>query len=88
MQLDALDISFDATPPAEWLPSNVHTRVWNVKTDPPEDLIGVYDIVHIRHFTLVLLEEEVESVLARLFKLLSTLLSLVIPIEIKLRTRS
>ncbi|RAQ52228.1 hypothetical protein AFGD_008707 [Aspergillus flavus] len=70
VQLDALDISFDATPPAEWLPSNVHTRVWDVKTDPPEDLIGVYDIVHIRHFTLVLLEEEVESVLARLFKLL------------------
>ncbi|KAB8272196.1 hypothetical protein BDV30DRAFT_227596 [Aspergillus minisclerotigenes] len=26
------------------LPSNVHTRVWDVKTDLPEDLIGVYDI--------------------------------------------
>ncbi|KAB8276274.1 hypothetical protein BDV30DRAFT_246578 [Aspergillus minisclerotigenes] len=70
VQLDALDISFEATPPAEWLPSNVRTLVWDVKTDPPEDLVDIYDIVHIRHFTLVLLEEEVESVLARLLKLL------------------
>ncbi|KAE8135100.1 hypothetical protein BDV38DRAFT_294915 [Aspergillus pseudotamarii] len=52
------------------LPSNVHTRVWDIKTDLPEDLIGVYNIVHVRHFTLVLLEEEVENILTRLFKLL------------------
>ncbi|KAE8143894.1 S-adenosyl-L-methionine-dependent methyltransferase [Aspergillus pseudotamarii] len=70
VQLDALDISFEATPPAEWLPSNIRTLVWDIKTDPPEDLIGVYDIVHIRHFTLVLIEEELENVLTRLLKLL------------------
>lgn len=81
MQLDALDISFEATPPAEWLPSNVRTLVWDIKTDPLEDLIGVYDIVHIRLFSLVLIEEELENVLARLLKLLSTLLLPILPAD-------
>ncbi|KAB8258652.1 S-adenosyl-L-methionine-dependent methyltransferase [Aspergillus pseudonomiae] len=70
VQLDGIDITFEATPPAEWLPSNVRTLVWDVKTDPPEDLVGIYDIVHIRLLTLVLLEEEVDSVIARVLRLL------------------
>ena len=71
VQLDALDISFDSTPPPEWLPSNMQTIQWDVKDDVPEELVGVYDIVHIRLFIFVLLEAEVQPVLERLLKLLS-----------------
>ena len=76
MQLDALDISFDSAPPAEWLPSNVKTFKWDVKQEIPEELVGVYDIVHIRLFIFVLLDSEVQPVLERILKLLSTFLAL------------
>ncbi|RAH47760.1 class I SAM-dependent methyltransferase [Aspergillus brunneoviolaceus CBS 621.78] len=69
-QLDALDVSFDAVPPKAWLPANMRTIEWDVKQDPPAELVGVYDVVHIRHFTLVLLDEEVGPVLERIYKLL------------------
>ncbi|PYH70449.1 class I SAM-dependent methyltransferase [Aspergillus vadensis CBS 113365] len=70
VQLDALDISFDSAPPAEWLPSNVKTFKWDVKQEIPEELEGVYDIVHIRLFIFVLLDSEVQPVLERILKLL------------------
>ncbi|GKZ32109.1 hypothetical protein AbraIFM66950_001248 [Aspergillus brasiliensis] len=70
VQLDALDISFDSAPPAEWLPSNVKTFKWDVKQDVPEELVGVYDVVHIRLFIFVLLDAEVQPVLERILKLL------------------
>lgn len=68
-RLEGLDISFDAAPPKAWLPQNVELRHWDIKTDVPEDLIGVYDIVHIRNVTLVLRDDEVPQVLARLVQL-------------------
>ncbi|KAL1847862.1 hypothetical protein Daus18300_013776, partial [Diaporthe australafricana] len=69
-QLDALDISFDAVAPKEWLPSNVTLRQWNVKSDIPADLVGRYDVIHIRNFIFVLLDAEIPRVLGNLVKLL------------------
>ncbi|KAI0173119.1 S-adenosyl-L-methionine-dependent methyltransferase [Hypoxylon sp. FL1284] len=69
-RLDGLDISFDAAPPSETLPSNVDFRYWNVRDAVPEDLIGVYDIVHIRFFAFVLLNDEIPDVVAKIFSLL------------------
>lgn len=71
VQLDGLDVSFDATPPSEWLPSNLTLRQWDVKTDIPEELIGVYDIVHIRNFLFVLQNHEISHVLGNLVKMIS-----------------
>lgn len=72
-QLDGLDISFDASPPRQWLPPNVTLRHFDVKGDVSTDLVGCYDIVHIRNFAFVLLDEEVPHALSNLAKLLSEL---------------
>ncbi|KAF7369271.1 Demethylmenaquinone methyltransferase [Mycena venus] len=69
-RLEGFDVSFDATPPPETLPSNVSFRHWNVKEDVPEDLIGVFDVVHVRFFSFVLLVDDVPRVVERLFKML------------------
>ncbi|KAK5996313.1 N-methyltransferase tcpN [Cladobotryum mycophilum] len=69
-QLDGLDISLDAAPPLEYLPSNVTLRKWDVKEPLPKDLTEAYDIVHIRNFTFVLLDSEVAQVVTKLIQLL------------------
>ncbi|KAG6357744.1 hypothetical protein INS49_013623 [Diaporthe citri] len=69
-QLDGLDVSFDAAPPREWLPPNVTLRSFDVKGDVPADLLGCYDVVHIRNFAFVLLDEELAQALSNLAKLL------------------
>ncbi|EAW07821.1 uncharacterized protein ACLA_025380 [Aspergillus clavatus NRRL 1] len=70
VQLDGLDVSFDATPPKDWLPSNVGLHHWDIKADVPEHLVGVYDIVHVRHFAFVLQQDDLKGVLENLLKLL------------------
>ncbi|KAI0201102.1 UMTA methyltransferase family protein [Astrocystis sublimbata] len=69
-QLDGYDISFDAAPPSETLPSGVKFRQWDVREDVPDDLKGVYDIINVRFFAFVLLNDEIPRVVARLFSLL------------------
>ncbi|KAI1205771.1 S-adenosyl-L-methionine-dependent methyltransferase [Annulohypoxylon truncatum] len=69
-QLDGFDISFDAAPPSETLPPQVAFRHWDVKSDVPEDLVGVYDIINVRHFGFVLLNDDIPSVVAKLISLL------------------
>lgn len=70
-QLSGLDISSDALPPDEWLPPNVTFRKWNIKDDVPEDLVGHYDVVHVRNFVYVLQDDEIPRVLDSLVKLMS-----------------
>lgn len=70
-QLEGFDISFDAAPHAKTLPSNVKFRHWDVNTDLPDDLVGVFDIVHVRFFAFVLLVDQVPVVVERLFRMLS-----------------
>ena len=52
-QIDGFDISLQQSPPPEWLPKNVTVREWDIFSDLPPDLQGVYDIVHIRLLLLV-----------------------------------
>ncbi|CAH0026872.1 unnamed protein product [Clonostachys rhizophaga] len=70
VELDGLDISFHATPPVEWLPPNITLRHWNIKDEVPEELVGYYDIVHIRNFLFVLLDSETPQVLNNLVRLI------------------
>ncbi|KAG2001097.1 hypothetical protein GB937_010519 [Aspergillus fischeri] len=54
VQLDGLDISFNATPPRDWLPTNMRLHHWDITAEVPEHLLGVYDVVHVPHFAFVL----------------------------------
>lgn len=56
-RLEGCDISFDAAPPKGTLPSNVSFRHWDVNQDFPEYLVRAFDIVHVRFFAFVLINE-------------------------------
>lgn len=43
----------------------------NLKDPVPDEFIGVYDIVHIRNFSFVLMDEEIPLVLDHLIQMLS-----------------
>ncbi|OOF97498.1 hypothetical protein ASPCADRAFT_514453 [Aspergillus carbonarius ITEM 5010] len=70
VQLDAFDISFEAMPPRELLPSNINLHQWDIKTDIPQEFEGIYDVVHVRQLTFVLMDHEIEAALKNVFKLL------------------
>lgn len=70
-RLEGFDISHDSAPPAEALPSNVRFRIWDVKQDVPEDLVGVFDIIHLRFLSFVLLNDQIPAAVERIFKMLS-----------------
>lgn len=70
VHLQGLDVSFHATPPPHWLPPNMTLRRWDVKEDVPEDLISLFDIVHIRNFAFVLQGDDIKRVLANLVRLI------------------
>ena len=73
-QLDGFDISLDQAEPLAWLPGNVNLRKWDIMTDVPSDLIGKYDVVHIRLFIFVVpVEGGPKPLLEKLVKLLSML---------------
>lgn len=52
------------------LPSNVTLRHWDVKEDAPEDLVGAFDIVHVRFLATVLKIDKVPVLAEKLFKIL------------------
>lgn len=70
VQLDGLDVSLHAAPPSTCLPANVTLRHWDIKEPPPSDIVGVYDVVHLRNFIFVLSEDDLPGVLANITKLL------------------
>lgn len=59
-----------AAPPAQWLPANVTLRYWDIKETVPSELLGAYDVVHVRNLAFVLRDSEVSDVLDRLVSLL------------------
>ncbi|KUI58944.1 Demethylmenaquinone methyltransferase [Cytospora mali] len=69
-QFVGLDISFDAAPHPKTIPSNITFQHWNVKEDLPEEYIAAFDIVHVRFLSFVLLNEEVQGVTEKLFRML------------------
>ena len=69
-QIVGFDVDLTQAPHSQWLPHNVTLRSWDVFEDPPSDLIGKYDIVHVRLLVLVIPDGKPQSVLRNLFKLL------------------
>ncbi|MCJ1261079.1 hypothetical protein MMC22_000943 [Lobaria immixta] len=70
VQLDGFDIDLTQAPPKEWLPSNTRLRHWNIFDDTPDDLLGKYDIVHVRLIVLVVRNSDPRPVIRNLVKLL------------------
>lgn len=75
-QFDGLDISLDQAPPKERLPANVSFRSYDAYEPSPEDLVEKYDVVHVRHLTLVVKENDPTPILQNLLKILSAFLHL------------
>ncbi|KAK8051504.1 hypothetical protein PG993_002889 [Apiospora rasikravindrae] len=69
-QLVGFDISFDAAPPREVLPSNVRLQHWDVREVIPDGLEGSFDVIHLRFLAFVLLNDEIPGVISRLFQML------------------
>ena len=70
-QFDGFDISESAFPPEQWLPDNLSLRVLNAFDEPPAELWGRYDVVHLRLFLLVVNDNDPTQLLNHCIKLLS-----------------
>ncbi|KAL4876891.1 hypothetical protein BJY04DRAFT_231183 [Aspergillus karnatakaensis] len=68
--LDSLDVSFDAVPPVQSLPSNVTLHHYDIYSQTPAELRGVYDIVHVRNMTFVVKDDQAESAIRNVMQLL------------------
>ncbi|APA10736.1 hypothetical protein sscle_06g055060 [Sclerotinia sclerotiorum 1980 UF-70] len=69
-QLDGFDIDLGQASHAQWMPSNVTLRKWNMFEDVPSDLIGVYDVIHIRLVMLVIKDNNPLPLIRNLRKML------------------
>ncbi|THD00355.1 hypothetical protein EYZ11_000248 [Aspergillus tanneri] len=70
-QIDGFDISFDQCPHPQSLPHNTSLRSVDIYQPLPEDLYGVYDIIHLRLFLVVIRNDDPVPVLSNLVKMLS-----------------
>ncbi|EAW12432.1 class I SAM-dependent methyltransferase [Aspergillus clavatus NRRL 1] len=68
--LHGLDVSLDSAPSVEWLPRNVTLRKWDIFDDAPPELIGAYDVVHLRFFMLVVRDSDPAPVIRNVSQLL------------------
>ncbi|PWY75248.1 S-adenosyl-L-methionine-dependent methyltransferase [Aspergillus sclerotioniger CBS 115572] len=51
--LDGLDMTLEKAPAAEWLPANITLREWNMNDEVHADLVGKFDVVHLRLLFIV-----------------------------------
>lgn len=70
-QIDGFDISFAQCPPAEWLPEGVRLRELDLYEPLPAELEGIYDVVHLRLFFVVIRNNDPSPVLQNLLRMLS-----------------
>ena len=70
-RLEASDINLSQCPSTGWLPSNITFREWDLFSDVPSEMVGRFDVVHVRLiFVLVRKREDVERVVGQLARLL------------------
>ncbi len=69
-QLDGFDISLAQCPPAKWLPRNVTLRQWDLFSEPPAELLGRYDVVHVRLVFVVVENDDPRPLIRSLSRLL------------------
>jgi hypothetical protein len=69
-KLDGFDIDLAQCPPKAWLPSNINLRAWNMFEEVPADLVGKYDVVHVRLILLVVQNNDPRAIIENLLKML------------------
>lgn len=69
-RLDGFDISNAGYPQKSWLPSNVTLQEMDASKEPPINLQGKYDVVHIRLFLIVVEDNDPMPFLKHCIKLL------------------
>lgn len=70
-QLDGFDVDLTQAPPKQWLPSNVAMHKLDAFSPLPHDLVGKYDIVHLRLFTVLIKHNNPVPLLRNLIGMLS-----------------
>ena len=70
-QLDGFDLSASQYPHKLLLPSNVSLQTLDATNEPPQELQGKYDVVHLRLFLIVINNNDPTPILNHCFKLLS-----------------
>lgn len=65
------DINLAQCPVADNLPANVKISQWDMFKPPPEELVGTFDVVHLRLVTLVIKDNDPSTLLENVAKLLS-----------------
>lgn len=53
------------------MPSNIHLRIHDCLSEPPSDLLGQYDIIHLQCFNSVVPENDPAPVVRNMLKMLS-----------------
>lgn len=69
-QIDGFDINLSQAPPKQWLSPNITLKTWNVFDHPPEDMIEVYDVVHVRLLVLVVQRSDPRNIIRNLLRML------------------
>ena len=69
-RLHGFDIDTSQAPPKQWLPSNITLETWNIFDDVPENMIGTYDVVHLRLLVLVVHRSDIRNVIRKLLRML------------------
>lgn len=70
-QIDGFDVSLAQCPPPEWLPDGVRLRELDLYEPLPAELEGIYDVVHLRLFFVVIRNDDPSPVLQNLLRMLS-----------------
>lgn len=70
-QLDGFDIDISDCPHEQWLPQNVTMRYLDALDEIPERLVGVYDVVQLRLFQVVVKDNDPGPLLRNVVKMLS-----------------
>ena len=70
-QLDGFDISEDQFPSRSWLPPTILLSQLDITKNIPQNLEGMYDLVHVQLFLCVVQKEGPAAILNQLYKLLS-----------------
>ena len=73
VQIDAIDIASTQFPPKPWLPHGMRTIVHDAYESFPEDMIGTYDVVHVRNWLCIWRDKTSEKLITNLVSLLSKL---------------
>lgn len=70
-QLDGFDIDISDCPHKQWLPRNVTMQQLDALSEIPEHLVGMYDIVQLRLFQVVVKDNDPGPLLRNVLRMLS-----------------